>query len=253
MPMTDCSKTRAWTLCLAVAAVLPALLAGCTAPEQAVFAVPLPYDYSGKGIATVKSFEGTVLVQTKRWRAWQKLTAPGVVVPDGAKVRTEKGRVVLAALGTGTIRLGPRALIDLNRERSMSVLFKRCTEFPIFLERGAATVAYVKKPLATLWITTEVFAAKLVKGEMRIAAPEPMAATCESGRVELRLVNGATVDLPTGASVVVKLLAKEEVRVRARTGRPTVRLDGKQSVTLAADGFDLAGQVCPVEVDVRRD
>lgn len=253
MLMTDGSNTGVRAFCLAATAALTALLAGCAANRPDAFAVPLPYKFAGKGVATVKSYEGYVLVQVKRWQAWQKLESRGAAIPDGAKVRTEDGRVALKIPGVGTIRLGPRTLIDMNRERSMNLFKKRRMEFPIYLERGKVEVACVKKPKGFIWITTEVFAAKLVEGAMTVAAPEPMFAKCDSGSVVLRLLNGGTVNLPAKAAVSVHALDKEEARVRAEAGRSTIRLDDKRSVAIAADGFDPAGRVCATEVDLRRE
>lgn len=236
-----------------LACILLCAAVGCVSHDYEAQAIPQPYEYSGKGVATLAAYEGYVMVQTKRWKPWRRITDAGVPLPEGVKVRTEDGNTKIRVPRIGTFALGPRTAIDLNRDRSMNILKRRRTEFPVFLERGRVVVENEPSPRGYLWICTELLAARLIEGAMEISGPEPMVAACSVGQVEIVLANDVEFLMGDDTRITVKPLSQKEVSVRADRGLVEIKLRRKQIVCVSASGFDDEGRVCPSEVDIIRD
>lgn len=214
-------------------------------------ALPCPYECNEEGIAILRDYDGYVMARPSARERWMTVTEKDLVLPEGAEVRAEKGKARIEIPGVCTLTLGENSCIDLDRKRSLNYFKKIRSKYAVFMERGEVGVSMIPCACARISLATEWVATEVVEGSLTLSGPRPSVVSCEKGRAELSLHNGASAYLAGDATVLVERVSDKEARVAARRGQVELRLSKKRVVTLSEDGFS-DGEMCPCEVNVTR-
>lgn len=225
------------------------LAAGCSTWDPERLALPQPYEFDDEGIAVLRAYEGYVMARPSRRALWMKVTGKDVVLPKGAQVRSEAGRAEIEIPGICALRLSPSTCIDLDRSRSLNYFRKVRSRYAVFLERGEVKASLLPGAKGRVWLGTECLGAELIEGSLKLAGPVPTAASCDGGRAELHLANGAVAVIAEQSAVSAEWIAEREMRLAALRGHVRLRLSKTRVVTLSTDGF-CGPEMCPSEVNV---
>ena len=230
-------------------AVALAFLTGCSTWDPERLALPQPYEFRHEGIAILRAFEGYVMARPSHRAMWMRVTSRDHVLPKGAQVRTESGNAQIEVPGICTLALGPNTCIDLERRRSPNYLKNIRSRYAVFLERGEIKATLLPAARGRLCLATDCLGAELVGGSMTLSGPVPTVVSCDAGRAELHLQQGALVSLAGPATVEAQRVSEREMRVAAREGHVRLQLSKARWVTLSSDGFS-GGRMCPCEINV---